>query len=32
LTLNVFDANARARRFYERAGFTPEVVKYVKPL
>jgi ribosomal protein S18 acetylase RimI-like enzyme len=30
LTLNVFDANARARRFYERAGFTPEVIKYVK--
>jgi GNAT superfamily N-acetyltransferase len=32
LTLNVFDANARARRFYERAGFTPETLKYVKEL
>ena len=32
LTLNVFDANAHARRFYERGGFTPEVIKYVKPL
>ena len=32
LTLNVFEANARARRFYERAGFTPEVLKYVKPV
>ena len=27
LTLNVFDANARAKRFYERAGFAPETLK-----
>jgi GNAT superfamily N-acetyltransferase len=32
LTLNVFDANARARRFYERLGFSVEIVRYVKPL
>lgn len=32
LTLNVFDANQRARRFYERAGFAPEIVKYAKSL
>jgi GNAT superfamily N-acetyltransferase len=32
LTLNVFAANARARRVYERAGFAPEVLKYSKQL
>lgn len=32
LTLNVFAANDRARRFYDRAGLTPEIMKYVKPL
>lgn len=32
LTLNVIDGNARARRFYARHGFGPEIVKYVKPL
>jgi GNAT superfamily N-acetyltransferase len=32
LTLNVFAANARARGFYERAGWTPEMLKYAKPL
>lgn len=32
LTLNVFAGNDRARRVYERAGFTVETVKYVKPL
>ena len=32
LTLNMFAANARARRFYESAGFAVEMVKYVKPL
>ena len=32
LTLNVFAANARARRFYEKAGWTPEMLKYAKPL
>jgi ribosomal protein S18 acetylase RimI-like enzyme len=32
LTLNVFAANARARRFYERAGYVPEIVKYAKPI
>jgi GNAT superfamily N-acetyltransferase len=30
LTLYVFAANARARQVYERDGFQPEVVKYVK--
>jgi ribosomal protein S18 acetylase RimI-like enzyme len=32
LTLNVFAANDRARRFYERAGLTAEMLRYVKPL
>lgn len=32
VTLNVFAANERARRFYERAGFAPEFLKYAKPL
>jgi GNAT superfamily N-acetyltransferase len=32
LTLNVFAANGRARRFYERAGWSAEMMKYVKPL
>jgi ribosomal protein S18 acetylase RimI-like enzyme len=32
LTLNVFAANARARRFYEKAGWAPEMLKYTKPL
>ncbi len=30
LTLYVFAANARARQVYERDGFQPEVIKYVK--
>jgi ribosomal protein S18 acetylase RimI-like enzyme len=30
LTLNVFDRNARARRFYEESGFEVEMVKYAK--
>lgn len=30
LTLNVFATNARARRFYEIAGFEVEMVKYAK--
>jgi GNAT superfamily N-acetyltransferase len=32
LTLNVFDANHRARRLYEHLGFRPDTVKYLKPL
>jgi GNAT superfamily N-acetyltransferase len=32
LTLSVFAANDRARRFYEQAGWSPEMMKYVKPL
>jgi len=32
LTLNVFAANDRARRLYERAGLVPEMLKYAKPL
>jgi ribosomal protein S18 acetylase RimI-like enzyme len=32
LTLHVFAANARARRFYEIAGFEVELVKYAKPV
>ena len=30
LTLYAFSANARAKRVYERNGFQPELVKYVK--
>jgi GNAT superfamily N-acetyltransferase len=30
LTLNVFHRNARARRLYERLGFVPETLRYVK--
>ena len=32
ITLNVFAANTRARRFYERAGWAPEILKYAKPV
>ncbi len=32
LTLNVFAANARARRFYEREGMHVEFLKYAKPV
>jgi GNAT superfamily N-acetyltransferase len=32
VTLNVFEGNAHARAVYERLGYTPEVVRYVKPL
>lgn len=32
ITLNVFAANARARRLYEQAGFEVELLKYAKPL
>jgi GNAT superfamily N-acetyltransferase len=32
LTLNVFARNTRARRFYERAGWEPEMLKYAKSL
>jgi len=32
MTLNVFATNARALRFYERGGWVPEMLKYVKPL
>jgi ribosomal protein S18 acetylase RimI-like enzyme len=32
ITLNVFAANARARRLYEKAGFEIELLKYAKPL
>ena len=32
ITLNVFAANARARRFYEKAGYGEEAIKYAKPL
>lgn len=32
LTLNMFAGNARARRFYEIAGFEPEMIKYAKPV
>jgi GNAT superfamily N-acetyltransferase len=32
LTLNTFARNERARRFYERAGFEPEMVKYAKSI
>jgi GNAT superfamily N-acetyltransferase len=32
VTLNVFERNAHARAVYERLGYAPEVVRYVKPL
>ncbi len=32
LSLNVFAANERARRVYERLGYIPETLRYVKPL
>jgi GNAT superfamily N-acetyltransferase len=32
LTLNVFEGNARARGVYERLGFAPETLRYVKTL
>ncbi len=32
ITLNVFEANARARRLYERLGFNLEIVRYMKSL
>jgi GNAT superfamily N-acetyltransferase len=32
LTLNVFDGNQRAKRFYERAGFAPETLRYTKEI
>jgi len=32
LTLNVFAGNERARTLYERAGFSPDTIRYVKEL
>ncbi len=32
ITLNVFAHNTRARAVYERLGYGPETVRYVKPL
>jgi ribosomal protein S18 acetylase RimI-like enzyme len=32
LTLNMFAGNDRARRFYEKAGFEAEMIKYAKPI
>lgn len=32
ITLNVFDGNARARSVYERAGYGPDTVRYLKEL
>jgi GNAT superfamily N-acetyltransferase len=32
LTLNVFDENRHARDVYERRGFAPEYVRYIKSL
>jgi ribosomal protein S18 acetylase RimI-like enzyme len=32
LTLNVFATNSHARRFYEKAGFDVEFLKYAKPM
>jgi GNAT superfamily N-acetyltransferase len=32
ITLNVFAENARAIRFYDRAGYAPEFLKYAKLL
>ena len=32
LSLHVFEANARARAFYERLGYRPDIVKLIKAL
>jgi GNAT superfamily N-acetyltransferase len=32
LSLHVFDGNARARSFYERLGYRPDIVKLIKTL
>lgn len=32
ITLNVFAGNARARAFYQRVGYEPETLRYVKRL
>ena len=32
LTLNVFEANAAARRLYDRAGYCVDTIKYLKEL
>jgi GNAT superfamily N-acetyltransferase len=32
LSLHVFDGNARARSFYERLGYGPDIVKLIKTL
>ena len=32
ITLNVFEGNARARAVYQRLGYLPETLRYVKPL
>ena len=32
MTLHVFSTNTRARRFYDRAGYYGEVIRYIKPL
>jgi GNAT superfamily N-acetyltransferase len=32
ITLNVFAANARARALYERTGYGPDTIRYLKPL
>lgn len=32
ITLNVFSQNIRARAMYERLGYGPETLRYVKPL
>jgi ribosomal protein S18 acetylase RimI-like enzyme len=32
ITLNVFETNAHARAVYQRLGYQPEVVRYVKPI
>ncbi len=32
ITLHVFSTNDRARRFYERAGYDGELIRYIKPI
>ena len=32
VTLNVFAANERARRVYERAGYSPDTIRYAKEI
>ena len=32
MTLHVFESNRRARRLYESADYSPELLRYIKPI